>query len=160
MLYFRFNLLNIPFDRDEGEYAYAGQQILQGNLPYDVIYNMKFPGVYYMYASVFAVFGESVAAIRLTGLFMHLATTFFLFGCVSFLFSKRTGIYAAATFLIISLSFPAESILSNAEVFVVFFGCAGLWMMIQCLNRQKWVWLFFSGVLLCLSCLMKQPGAI
>ncbi len=159
-LYLRLNLLNIPFDRDEGEYAYAGQQILQGNLPYDVIYNMKFPGVYYMYAAVFAVFGESVAAIRLTGLCMHLATTFFLFGCVSFLFSKRTGIYAAATFLIISLSFPAESILSNAEVFVVFFGCAGLWMMIQYLNKQKWLWLFFSGVMLCLSCLMKQPGAI
>jgi predicted membrane-bound mannosyltransferase len=89
-LYLRLNLLNIPFDRDEGEYAYAGQQILQGNLPYDVIYNMKFPGVYYMYASVFAVFGESVAAIRLTGLCMHLATAFFLFGlCFIFIFQTN-----------------------------------------------------------------------
>ena len=77
-VYLRLNLLNIPFDRDEGEYAYAGQQILQGNLPYDVIYNMKFPGVYYMYAAVFAVFGESIAAVRFTGLCLHLATTFFL----------------------------------------------------------------------------------
>ena len=159
-LYLRLNLLSIPFDRDEGEYAYAGQQILQGNLPYDVIYNMKFPGVYYMYAMIFAVAGESIMAIRFTGLLMNLSTAFFLFGIVTFLFSKRTGLYAAATFLIISLSFPAESILSNAEVFVLFFGFAGLWMMLQYLSKQKLIWLFFSGVCLCLSCLMKQPGAI
>ena len=40
----RIRLLGIPLERDEGEYAYAGQLILQGIPPYKLAYNMKFPG--------------------------------------------------------------------------------------------------------------------
>ena len=40
----RLQLLNFPLERDEGEYAYAGQLILQGIPPYELAYNMKFPG--------------------------------------------------------------------------------------------------------------------
>ena len=40
----RIRLLGVPLERDEGEYAYAGQLILQGVTPYTLAYNMKFPG--------------------------------------------------------------------------------------------------------------------
>ena len=46
----RIRLLGIPLERDEGEYAYAGQLILQGIPPYKLVYNMKFPGTYAAYA--------------------------------------------------------------------------------------------------------------
>ena len=36
----RFRLLEMPLERDEGEYAYAGQLILQGIPPYELAYNM------------------------------------------------------------------------------------------------------------------------
>ena len=39
----RIQLLGIPLERDEGEYAYAGQPMLQGIAPYKLAYNMKFP---------------------------------------------------------------------------------------------------------------------
>ena len=39
----RIRLLGIPLERDEGEYAYAGQLLLQGIPPYKLAYNMKFP---------------------------------------------------------------------------------------------------------------------
>ena len=42
----RIRLLGIPLERDEGEYAYAGQLMLQGIPPYELAYNMKFPGTY------------------------------------------------------------------------------------------------------------------
>jgi hypothetical protein len=42
----RLGLLNFPLERDEGEYAYAGQLMLQGIPPYDLACNMKFPGTY------------------------------------------------------------------------------------------------------------------
>lgn len=35
-----------PLERDEGEYAYAGQLMLQGIPPYQLAYNMKLPGTY------------------------------------------------------------------------------------------------------------------
>ena len=40
----RMRLVDLPLERDEGEYAYAGQLLLQGVPPYELAYNMKFPG--------------------------------------------------------------------------------------------------------------------
>ena len=54
----RFHLRNIPLERDEGEYAYAGQLMLQGIPPYKLAYNMKLPGTYAAYALILAVFGR------------------------------------------------------------------------------------------------------
>ena len=54
----RFRLLDLPLERDEGEYAYAGQLMLQGVPPYQLAGNMKFPGTYGAYAIIMAVTGE------------------------------------------------------------------------------------------------------
>jgi hypothetical protein len=61
----RWRLADMPLERDEGEYAYAGQLLLQGNPPYRDAYNMKFPGTYLAYAGIMAVFGETTRAARL-----------------------------------------------------------------------------------------------
>src|SRR5208283_4161240 len=60
----RVRLLNSPIERDEGEYAYAGQLMLQGIPPYELAYNMKFPGTYAAYACIMALFGETPAGIH------------------------------------------------------------------------------------------------
>ena len=53
----RIRLRNTPLERDEGEYAYAGQLMLQGDPPYHLAYNMKLPGTYAAYAVMMAAFG-------------------------------------------------------------------------------------------------------
>jgi hypothetical protein len=65
----RIRLLGIPLERDEGEYAYAGQLILQGIPPYKLAYNMKFPGTYAAYAAIISIFGQTIAAVHLGLLF-------------------------------------------------------------------------------------------
>jgi hypothetical protein len=42
----RIHLRNIPLERDEGEYAYSGQLMLQGVPPYKLAYTMKLPGTH------------------------------------------------------------------------------------------------------------------
>src|SRR5207249_3867952 len=44
VVFIRIHFLAMPLERDEGEYAYAGQLMLQGIPPYRLAYNMKFPG--------------------------------------------------------------------------------------------------------------------
>src|ERR1700681_2047843 len=61
----RVRLQEMPLERDEGEYAYAGQLILQGVPPYKEAYNMKLPGTYAAYALIMAVFGQSRSGIHL-----------------------------------------------------------------------------------------------
>src|SRR6185503_13553529 len=60
----RLRLLQMPLERDEGEYAYAGQLILQGVPPYKLVYNMKLPGTYAAYALIMACFGQTASAIH------------------------------------------------------------------------------------------------
>src|SRR3954462_4654927 len=66
-LFVRLRLREMPLERDEGEYAYAGQLMLQGVPPYKEAYNMKLPGTYAAYAVIMAVFGQTPAGIH-TGL--------------------------------------------------------------------------------------------
>ena len=46
----RWHLRNVPLERDEGEYAYAGQLMLHGVAPYTSLYSMKLPGTFAAYA--------------------------------------------------------------------------------------------------------------
>src|SRR4051812_24256407 len=62
----RLHSLGVPLTRDEGEYAYAGQLILQGVPPYELAYNMKLPGTYLAYALGMGIFGQTTAGIHLT----------------------------------------------------------------------------------------------
>ena len=67
----RYGLLDVPLERDEGEYAYAGQLILQGVPPYQQLFNMKLPGIYAAYAGLLAVFGQTHTGIHIGLLFFN-----------------------------------------------------------------------------------------
>src|SRR6202140_944793 len=71
----RWRLLDMPLERDEGEYAYAGQLILQGIPPYQLAYNMKLPGTYAAYAAILAVFGQTPSGIHLGLILVNAAAT-------------------------------------------------------------------------------------
>jgi hypothetical protein len=79
VIYVRVRLLTMPLERDEGEYAYAGQLILDGHPPYQFAYNMKMPGVYLVYAGAMALFGQSPTGIHLAVLLVNLASTLLIF---------------------------------------------------------------------------------
>jgi 4-amino-4-deoxy-L-arabinose transferase-like glycosyltransferase len=115
----RIHLLEVPLERDEGEYAYAGQLMLQGVPPYDQVYNMKMPGIYVAYALIMAVFGQTHSSIHSGLLIMNAATTMLLFLLGGRLFDTVTGITAAAAFALFSLGQPVQGIFANAEHFVL-----------------------------------------
>src|SRR5438128_1174779 len=75
----RIRLLGIPLERDEGEYSYAGQLMLQGIPPYKLAYNMKFPGTYAAYALIMSIFGQTIAGIHLGLLLVNVATITLIF---------------------------------------------------------------------------------
>jgi len=70
----RFRLRDMPLERDEGEYAYAGQLLLEGIPPYQLAYNMKLPGTYAAYAGILTLFGQSAQAVHLGLILVNAAT--------------------------------------------------------------------------------------
>src|SRR5512147_1059478 len=70
----RVRLRDMPLERDEGEYAYAGQLLLQGVPPYKEAFNMKLPGTYAAYALIMALFGQTAGGIHLGVSLVNLAS--------------------------------------------------------------------------------------
>ena len=100
----RVRLREMPLERDEGEYAYAGQLMLHGIPPYQEVYNMKLPGTYAAYAAIMAVFGQTPAGIHLGVMLVNLGSIVLVFLLGRKLLDETTGVVAAAAFALMSLS--------------------------------------------------------
>jgi 4-amino-4-deoxy-L-arabinose transferase-like glycosyltransferase len=154
----RYRLRDMPLERDEGEYAYAGQLLRQGIPPYKLAYNMKLPGIYVAYALVFSMFGETPAGIHLGLLVINATTTLLLYLLTVLLFSRLAGVIAACCYALLSTSSSVLGFQAHATNFVVLPAIAGLLLLLHALNDRA-PWLFFSsGVLSGIAFLMKQHG--
>ena len=96
----RLRLLNFPLERDEGEYAYAGQLMLQGIPPYQLAYNMKFPGTYAAYAVIMALFGQTPAGIHFGVLCLTTLTALMLFWLGKQILDGTAGMVAATCYAV------------------------------------------------------------
>ena len=93
----------MPLERDEGEFAYVGQLMLQGIPPYKIASNMKLPGTYAAYAAIMAVFGETPSGIRIGLMLVNIAATVLVFLLAKYLYGWLAGTVAGMTYS----SFPA-----------------------------------------------------
>ena len=164
----RIRLLVIPLERDEGEYAYAGQLILQGIPPYKLAYNMKFPGTYAAYALIMSIFGQTIVAIHLGLLLINVATIALIFFVCRRLINTVAGITAAASYAVLSVSPSVLGLSAHATNFVVLFVLGGILLLLkeqavtalEPSQPKRLVQLFASGLLLGIGALMKQRGLL
>jgi hypothetical protein len=154
----RCRLLDFPLERDEGEYAYAGQLILHGVPPYQAAYNMKLPGTYVAYAAGMAVFGQTVAGVHLTLLVANLAAIALLFFLAKDLFGPLAGGFAAMTYSLLALEPSVLGMAAHATHFVALFGVAGAWALWRAISSDRKSLILLSGLLLGIAFLMKQQG--
>ena len=156
----RWHLRNVPLERDEGEYAYAGQLMLHGVAPYASLYSMKLPGTFAGYALILALFGQTIAGIHLGLLVINAATTLLVFLLGKRLFGPLAGLVAGVSYAVLSTSPAVVGFAAHATNFVVLPAVAGILLLLQATETRR-SWLYFcSGVLLGLAFLMKQPGIL
>jgi hypothetical protein len=154
----RFRLRDMPLERDEGEYAYAGQLILEEVPPYELAYNMKLPGTYAAYAVMMAVLGQTPSGIHIGLLLVNAATTVLVYLLSAELFGSLAGLAAAASYALLSTSASVMGLAAHATHFVMLAAMAGLVILLRAVERKQY-WLYVaSGILLGLAFVMKQPG--
>jgi hypothetical protein len=156
--FIRVRLLEMPLERDEGEYAYAGQLILQGIPPYELAYNMKLPGTYYAYAAGMAIFGQTIAGVHLTLLVANALTIIFVFLLARKLFGIVAGLIACASYGVMSLNPVVLGAAAHANHFVVLFAVPATLLLWKCGESNERRTFFFTGLLYGMAFLMKQQG--
>ncbi len=154
----RVRLAGVPFERDEGEYAYMGQLLLHGIPPYSLAYNMKLPGTYMMYALMMSVFGQTMQGIHLAFMVMNCATVVVLYLFAKKLINDVAAVAAAAVYGILTLSPSVDGFAAHATHFVVLPAVGGALLLLHALEREKPSWYFLSGAAFGLAFIMKQPG--
>lgn len=154
----RFHLRDFPLERDEGEYAYAGQLILQGIPPYQLAYNMKLPGTYAAYAVIMAALGETPAGIHVGLIVVNSASILLLFLIVKRLFDPVAAVVAGAAFGLFTIRPLVLGLAAHATHFVAVFALLGILILLRAMEKNRLGLYFASGLCFGLAFLMKQPG--
>ena len=154
----RTRLLDLPFERDEGEYAYLGQLIRHGIAPYGIAYNMKLPGTHFMYALIMSLFGESITGVHLGLMLMNCLTILMVYKIGAKVVGSFAGVIAACAYAVLSLDMSVLGSAAHATHFVIFWAMTGLLILLYAVEKDNKPLHFTGGVLLSLAFMMKQPG--
>jgi len=156
----RLRLTDVPLERDEGEYAYAGQLILKGVPPYLEAYNMKFPGTYYAYALIMALFGQTARGIHVGLMLVNAATALIVFATARRLAGDFCAPVAATAFVILSLDRWILGIFAHATHFVILPALGGLLLLLVARESERLWPSLAGGTLLGAAVLMKQHALV
>lgn len=151
-------MLDVPLDRDEGEYAYIGRLILEGVAPYERAYHMKMPGIYVIYAAALAAFGPTAAAAHLGLLVANALGTVLVFVLARRWFDVPLAVGAAAVFAVASLNPELHGLGAYAEHFMLPAVLAGAIALSAALDSGRRVGFAAAGLLFGLAFVIKQSG--
>jgi hypothetical protein len=154
----RLRLRDMPLERDEGEYAYTGQLMLQQIPPYRLAYSMKVPGTHAAYALVMALFGQTPAGIHLGLLLINAATVFSIFLLSRRMFGPLAGLVAGSSYALLSTSQSVLGFAAHASNFVVLPAVGGIIMSVKAGQTGRTIHYLLAGLLAGLAFLCKQPG--
>ncbi len=160
MVVVRVRLRETPLERDEGEYAYAGQLMLQGIPPYKLAYNMKLPGTYAAYALLMALFGQTIAGIHLGLTVVNAACIVLIFLVGRRMLDEVAGVVAAVTYAFMSMSPSVLGLQAHATHFVVLPMLWGTYILLRAAETGRLRALFASGILFGVAFVMKQHGVL
>jgi hypothetical protein len=152
----RVRLLGVPLERDEGEYAYLGSLLLHGVPPYAEAWNMKFPGIYAVYALLIGVGGANVVAIHAGLLVANTWNALAIALLGRRLLGPAAGAVAGAGYAAMSLSTVVLGVWSHAEPFALAFALPGL---LLAHGAERLGRLALAGLLLGAAVVVKQNAA-
>jgi hypothetical protein len=158
---FRLPFLELPLERDEGEYAYIAQRWLAGGfVPYRDAFDQKPPGVFATYAAALVLGGESVRAIRLFHLAWMAATALLLGRLGARLAGPLAGAFAAFAFAALGASPTLLGPTANTEMFLCLPMLASLLAYLRAREDGRLGLFLAAGALAGATVLFKQVAAL
>jgi 4-amino-4-deoxy-L-arabinose transferase-like glycosyltransferase len=151
-------LVRLPFffqdviDWDESTFILMGQDILDGNLPYDKLWDIKPPLLFLVFSAFITLFGKTVPGIRLGAtLFVALASTLVYIAGIR-IWGRRQGFAAALLLALFATVSEAGSAAVSEIIAIVPLTGALLLLLRSDIRRRD---LFFTGMLLGVAGLIR-----
>lgn len=152
----RLRLLDLPLERDEGDYAINASLLLNGNSLSSPLIMKRFPFIYYIYMLFITLFGHSDRGIHFGLMLTNLISAYGIYLVGSRLYKRSSGILASAFFLLMSLSPDVNGLAANREHFEVLFLIYGAWFLLKGRERKAFLNYALAGLMMGLSFAVKQ----
>jgi hypothetical protein len=157
----KLHWLKVPLDRDEGTYLYLGKCFAEGYRPYIDFYEIKPPGVFFVYGIFYWIFGSEIVFLHVGLALLQAATAGILYHITSSIYSnKSAGVMAFSSYLIFSICISLMSYGLNSEFFIVFLMVAAWYFLLKSKDTYTNVYLFVSGVCIALAVLIRQQAVL
>src|SRR2546423_9148336 len=115
----RLPLLNIPFERDEGEYAYIAWRMDYGEVPYKDWVDQKPPAIFWLYRLAFALPLAPIAGVHLTALLWSAASACALFYLARRFMEPLPAGLSAVLFSVLLADPMIDGVSANTELFML-----------------------------------------
>ena len=115
----RIPLLGIPFERDEGEYAYIAWRLGHHELPYRDWVDQKPPAIFWVYRAALALPIDPIRAVHLAALIFSAASACALFFLARRFMNQSWAFVVAVIFILLSADPWIEGTAANTEIFML-----------------------------------------
>jgi 4-amino-4-deoxy-L-arabinose transferase-like glycosyltransferase len=159
---FRSPLLNIPLERDEGEYAYIAWRLDYHELPYRDWIDQKPPVVFWLYRLALTFPFPDVASIHLLALLISALTASVLFLTLRRFTSEPWALAGAGLFALLAADPHVQGSSANTELFMLLPLVLAQWAFLYCgsENRRRYLWMFGCGLFVGLATACKQVAGL
>src|SRR5213596_2318122 len=155
-------LLPSMYTTDEGYYGTIANDILDGGAVYSTAVDTKPPGMYYIYAGVFAVAGRNnLFAVHLLAIFVVAATGLVLRRIGARVADDWAGAWSGIGYVVfVHAYWPGDTLGANSEIFASLPLALSVLAFLQGQKKPAWGLMFFSGALVGVATLIRQPSAV
>lgn len=150
--------IHVPFARDQGVAAYVASLMLDGKAPYRDVYHFNLPGIFFMYALAFKLFGLSVDSINLADALYRCLTLVSVWLLGRKIAGVKSGLWAAFLYGIFSTILYSDYWdMAQKETFTVLPLCLSALLLFSALQSERaaLLKLFLSGVFSACACCFK-----
>ncbi|HWA07538.1 MAG TPA: glycosyltransferase family 39 protein [Ignavibacteria bacterium] len=147
--------LTYPFGRDQAIYAYAGKLLLEGRMNYLHVFDLKPPGIHFLFAFIQFVSGESMFNARIFDIAWQVLTAFIVF-LISFRLTKQKylSLLSAVIYLFLYYRQDYWHTLQADGSLNLFFSAAVL-LLLSSFDEHSFVKIFFAGILFAAALIFK-----
>ena len=142
---------------DESTFMLIGDSINHGSIPYKDFFDIKPPGIFYLNALIFFVFGKSFYMSRIVLYITNALSALIIYFLGKNLWNKHIGQLSSILFLIGVYNPLIEGYFVLTEPYMVFFGLLGIFVFFK---FRDWRYLVPVGFFLSIATLFKQPGIL
>ncbi|HEY5658834.1 MAG TPA: glycosyltransferase family 39 protein [Myxococcota bacterium] len=162
VLALRAPLMDLPLERDEGDYAYIAWRLAHGEIPYRDWFDQKPPGVYVAYRAALALPGDGVVAIRAVAAAFAAVSSIALFFLVGPLLGREAAVLAAGLLALLSADPLIQGPIANTELFMLpgMVAAAALFVRAVSAERTPRTTCLALGISLGVATAFKQVAAV